>query len=329
MHIRSRIVSLAIITVAGLALLAAIHAAGQTRPAKAQAPAPAAAPAAPAPTEKDVAAIQHQLIELLRTSPTLTTVVARDPSLLSNQEYVQKNNPQLAEFLAAHPEVARNPDYYLFTHLNRDGAGPDEALERAAWPEMYRGRHERSGFDELISDLPPVLAVGSFLLAFMWLARLFVDNRRWNRIFSMQNQVHTKLIDKFSSSQELAAYMETEAGRRFLEAAPIPVNLGGEQRVPNAVARVLTPVQVGVVLVLLGIGFLLLRHAGPDMDTPMLVLGTVILMPGIGFIISAAITWLLASRLGLMPPRHPNAEPAYGTPAAGKFDAPFGSTDRQ
>ena len=261
-----------------------------TRPGRRQ---PAKAPAhicrsrrrAPAPqSEKDVAAIQDELIKLLRQTPTLTTVVARDPSLLSNQEYVAKNNPQLADFLAAHPEVARNPDYYLFTHLNRDGAGPDEALERAAWPEMYRGRRERSGFDELLSNVPPILAFGSFLLAFMWLARLFVDNRRWNRIFSLQNQVHTKLIDKFSSSQELAAYMETEAGRRFLEAAPIPVNLGGEQRVPNAVARVLTPVQVGVVLVLLGIGFLLLRHAGPDMDTPMLVLGTVILMPGIGFI---------------------------------------------
>ena len=329
MHIRSRIISLAIVSIGGLVLVAGAQAAGQTQPAKA--PAHIAAPApAPAPqSEKDVAAIQGELIKLLRQTPTLTTVVARDPSLLSNQEYVAKNNPQLADFLAAHPEVARNPDYYLFTHLNRDGAGPDEALERAAWPEMYRGRHERSGFDELISNLPPVLAVGSFLLAFMWLARLFVDNRRWNRIFSLQNQVHTKLIDKFSNSQELAAYMETEAGRRFLEAAPIPVNPGGEQRVPNAVARVLTPVQVGVVLVLLGIGFLLLRHAGPDMDTPMLVLGTVILMPGIGFIISAGITWLLASRLGLMPPRHPSAEPPYGTPGAGKFDAPFGSTDRQ
>jgi hypothetical protein len=253
-------------------------------------------------------------------------VVARDPSLLSNQEYVQKNNPQLADFLAAHPEVARNPDYYLFTHLKRDGDGPDEALERAVWPEMYRGQRDRTGFDELISDLPPVLAVGSFLLTFMWLARLFVDNRRWNRIFSLQNQVHTKLIDKFSTNQEVAAYMETEAGRRFLEAAPIPMNLGGEQRVPNAVARVLTPVQVGVVLVLLGVGFLSLRNLGPDFAIPMRVLGILILMPGIGFIISAAITWLLATRLGLMPPR---PEPPYGTPAPGKFDAPFGSTDRQ
>jgi len=324
MHMRSRFISTvmpAIILVAGSVSLAGAHAAAQTRPAKAQTPAPVVAPAAPVQTERDVAGIQDQLIKLLRQSPKLTTVVARDPSLLSDQEYVQKNNPQLAEFLSSHPEVARNPDYYLFTHLNREGGGPDEALERATWPEMYRGYHERTGWDELLNDLPPTLAMGAFLLTFMWLARLFIDNRRWTRIFNMQNQVHTKLIEKFSTSQEVGAYMETEAGRRFLEAAPIPLNLGSEQRVPNAVARVLTPVQIGVVLVLLGIGFLMLRHAGPDMNTPMLVLGTIILMPGIGFIISAGITWVLATRMGLMP-HHPE-------PAADRFDASFGSTGRQ
>jgi hypothetical protein len=34
----------------------------------------------------------------------------------------------------------------------------------------------------------------------------------------------------------------------------------------------------------------------------MLVLGTVALMPGIGFILSAGLTWVLAARLGMMPP---------------------------
>jgi hypothetical protein len=79
------------------------------------------------------------------------------------------------------------------------------------------------------------------------------------------------------------------------------VSLEPSQRVPNAVARVLTPLQIGIVMVLLGIGLLQLRHAATDMDVPMLVLGTIVLMPGIGFIISAGITWLLAARLGLMP----------------------------
>ena len=33
----------------------------------------------------------------------------------------------------------------------------------------------------------------------------------------------------------------------------------------------------------------------------MLITGTVVLMPGIGFILSAGITWILAGRLGLIP----------------------------
>ena len=44
--------------------------------------------------------------------------------------------------------------------------------------------------------------------------------------------------------------------------------------------------QAGVVLVLLGAGLLFLRRADPGMKIPMLVLGTVVLMPGIGFILS-------------------------------------------
>ena len=88
--------------------------------AQARTAAPPAAPmAAPALNDKDVAATQSELIRLLRLSPTLTTVVSHDPSLLANQDYVARNNPQLAAFLAAHPEVARNPEFYLFTHMHR------------------------------------------------------------------------------------------------------------------------------------------------------------------------------------------------------------------
>ena len=41
-----------------------------------------AAAVPPASSDADSSATQHQLIKLLRLSPTLTTVVARDPSLL-------------------------------------------------------------------------------------------------------------------------------------------------------------------------------------------------------------------------------------------------------
>jgi hypothetical protein len=112
--------------------------------------------------------------------------------------------------------------------------------------------------------------------------------------------------------------MDTEAGKRFLEAAPIPMDFESDQRVPNVVARVLTPLQIGIVLSLLGVGFLSLRHTHRDMDVPMLLMGTVMLMPGLGFILSAGITWVLAGRLGLMPDtsghsgvKHGRSYPAY------------------
>jgi hypothetical protein len=272
---------------------------------------PAAPPTSALPiTNKDVASTQRQLIELLRLSPTLTTVVSHDPSLLADQAYVSRNNPQLADFLAGHPEVGRNPDFYLFTHMNPQDGSPDEALERAVWPEVYRMRAPESGFTEIAHDFIPWLAFATFLAALLWAIRVFVENRRWSRIFKLQSEVHSQLINKFSSSQELAAYMETDAGRRFLEAAPIPLSLDSGQPVPNAIARVLTPIQIGTVLILLGVGFLLLRHMGTEYEIPMRVLGVLILMPGIGFILSAVFTWTIATRLGLMPPAsHANYDP--------------------
>jgi hypothetical protein len=300
MHNHSWITPWVLRSIAVPALLIATLAAAQTQPATSVKSLQLAV-SSQAPTDKELTATRVELLKLLRMSPTLTTVVAHDPSLLANQDYVARNNPQLAQFLAAHPEIARNPEFYLFTHLTPEDGGPDQALERAVWPELRQPSHERSAAQEFAGDMPPVIALVCFLAVLSWLVRQFLENRRWGRIFKLQSEVHGKLIDKFSSNQELALYMGTEAGKRFLEAAPIPVGFEPEQRMPNAVARVLTPLQIGIVLVLLGAGFFLLRHAGSEMATPMLVLGTLAMMPGFGFIISAGVTWVLATRLGLMP----------------------------
>ncbi|WP_162601347.1 hypothetical protein [Occallatibacter savannae] len=290
-----RVLSAAVI---GASLLTCASAAQQRPATPAKEPAPAVAPM---PNDGDVRSTQTELIRLLRLSPTLTTVVSHDPSLLSNQEYVARNNPQLAAFLAAHPEVARNPEFYLFSHLKHEDGQPDEALEKAVWPDVYRAQNPPSSFDRVWSDVVPLLAFACGLVAIILLARMFIENRRWSRIFKMQSDVHGRLIERFTTNQELASYMQTEAGRKFLEAAPLPIAFEQHQRVPSAIARILTPLQTGIIMVLLGIGLLLLRHTEPEMNTPMLFFGTVVLMPGIGFIISAGVSWFLAARLGLVP----------------------------
>jgi len=274
---------------------ASLGAAQAPRPAK---PAPPVNPPT-AMSQKDVAAVQDQLIQLLRLSPTLAEVVERDPSLLSDDEYVGRTNPELQRFLQAHPEVAHNPDFYLFSNLHGGNEPPSDTLERRLWPEFSA---PAPGIErDLINDGIPFLVFVCILSALLWLIHVLLENRRWGRIFKLQTDVHGKLIEKFGTSQEVLTYMGTEAGKRFLEATPIAVGFEKQQPMPSPVARVLTPLQIGVVMTLLGFGLLFLRHSIPGGAAPLLVAGTIVLMPGLGFIISAGITWMLARHLGLMP----------------------------
>jgi hypothetical protein len=256
------------------------------------------ATAQPPISEKELGQTQEELIKLLRSSPRLTTVIARDPSLLSNSDYVQRNNPQLAQFLQAHPDIARNPEYYLFTNLGDFTGRTELALERKTWPEL-ENRQDSSSFPA--SDVIPLIIFFCILGALLWLIRVLLENRRWNRIFKLQTEVHRQLIEKFGTSQELLSYMGTSAGSRFLEAAPIPVDFERGSRMPSPVARVLAPLQIGIVLGLLGFGCLFLRRALPENPTPLLVFGILGLTLGLGFIISAGVTWALAEHLGMIP----------------------------
>jgi len=275
----------------------------------AQAPRSAAARGnsnSPQMSEKDAAALQDQFLQLLRMSPTLAEVVARDPSLLSNQDYVEHSNPALASFLKDHPDIAQNPDFYLFNNLHPQNEPPSEALERKLWPQLSNPQSAESDVErELISSGVPFLVFLCILAALLWLMHVLLENRRWNRIFKLQTDVHGKLIERFGTSQEVLTYMGTEAGKRFLEATPIAVGFEKTEQVPSPVARVLTPLQIGIVMTLLGVGLISMRGALPDGASALLLLGTVILMPGLGFIISAGITWVLARRLGLMPNQGP------------------------
>ena len=312
MNARIRAASWIFCAISALALAAAPLAVAQTHAA--------AVPAAQAPSEKDVADVQEQMLHLLRLSPTLTAAVAADPSLLADQPYVARSNPELAQFMTSHPDIARNPEFYLFSKLDPSDRRRDKALEHVIWPDLTPQPFQRSNTAAVMNEIVPMIVVPTIFGAFVWIIYIFVQSRRWNRTLKQQSEIHGRLIEKLGTGPDLVAYMETDAGKRFLTASPIAPGSEIGQRMPNAVARVLTSLSAGIVMALLGIGFLLLRNAGPDMPEPMLVVGTLLLMPGIGFILSAGVTWVLARRLGLMP------EKDVAQTGAG---APFGSQDRQ
>ena len=201
-------------SIAALTLLPGLGAT-QTPQAQRSVPAKPSSPAAPAPiaTDRDANATQEQLIKLLRLSPTLTTVVEHDPSLLADQDYVNRTNPQLGQFLASHPEVVRSPDFYLFNNLGGEGSR-DQALERKVWPEQQHPWDHPSTLNVFMGDAIPFLVFLGILGAVLWLVTQLLENRRWNRIFKLQNEVHSKLIEKFGSSP--AAHVHGHRGRQAL-----------------------------------------------------------------------------------------------------------------
>ncbi len=132
----------------------------------------------------------------------------------------------------------------------------------------------------------------------MWLIKTLIEHRRWTRLSKIQTDVHTKLLDRFSSNEDLLAYIQTPAGRKFLESAPIPLETPRSIGAP--LGRILWSVQVGAVLGVGGIGLLIV--AGRTVDEvrePLGALGVVAVALGIGFLISAAMAYVISQRLGL------------------------------
>ena len=128
--------------------------------------------AAAAHSNLDARATREQLRELMqRVPPDLGRILKLDPSLLQNQQYLGQY-PALASFLAAHPEVAHNPSYFLeFVYLNRDEFQPSDSRSQAI--NMWRNMMEAVGVF-CIFTLISVLVT--------WIVRTYIDYRRWLRI---------------------------------------------------------------------------------------------------------------------------------------------------
>jgi hypothetical protein len=229
----------------------------------------------------------NQLLE--KYPPALGRVLKLDPSLLGNQAYLAPY-PALAAFLAQHQEIGHNPAYFL------------ERVSTSGYPS-YPSDPQQQRRENLSGMISGFFAFLVFLVVtgvLVWLIRLAVTHRRWNRLSKVQFEVHSKLLDRFSSNDELLAYVQTPAGRKFLESAPIPL----QDEAPSMAApfsRILWSVQAGVVLAIAGAGVLYVSSRFTDeAEQFFMVVGVVTLALGVGFIVSAVAAYVLSRRLGLI-----------------------------
>jgi hypothetical protein len=230
----------------------------------------------------DIDAARGALDRFLDTHPEIEMDVLRNAHRVSDPNYIREH-PELQAFLESHPLVKADPRAFI-------SPGPMN------WRFLPS---QRSGMDELLSSLFAFSVFAFCLLAVLWVLRLLLENRRWNKSFKVYEEVHTKLIEKFASGQELTAYMESDAGRRLLEWAPPPFE-NSRRGVPMPAGRILWSVQAGLILSLVGIGLLLIRNRISDGVQELLVFGTLGLTIGVGFIVSALISYGLSKHLGLI-----------------------------
>jgi hypothetical protein len=111
--------------------------------------------------------------------------------------------------------------------------------------------------------------------------------QRIEAISAMQN----RMLDKFGTAQEFVDFLQSPQGRDFLgkttEAQTHPA-----QRIVGSITK-------GIVLSLLGAGFILLSFI---VERDMIVPGVLVLAIGLGFLVSAVVALRLSRSWGLIPP---------------------------
>jgi hypothetical protein len=221
---------------------------------------------------------------LQQYSPTLGQILRLDPNLMTREDYLAAY-PALGAFLKQHPEVVRNPDFYLSRYASNYGYYNDP--RERAWNNTV----------EMISVFFIMLTIAG---ALGWLIRTAVDYRRWGRLAKVQAEAHTKLLDRFTGNDELLAYVQSPAGSKFLKSSPITLD-GGPKAMGSPVSRILWSMQAGVVLFAAGVGLnYVSRNIDPLHAEPIFMFSVLLISIGVGFFGSAALSWAMSSRLGLL-----------------------------
>ena len=224
--------------------------------------------------------------------PALGRILKLDPGLFHNEPYMTPY-PALKTFIAQHPEIPRNPSYYL------------EEFQTSYY-DYYRSPGMEM-FENLAIGVSVFAVTVVVLGGFGWFVRTLVDYRRWHRLSRVQAETHTKLLDRFTANDELLAYVQSPAGSKFLQSAPITLDSGvGTRALSAPFGRILLSAQAGVVLAAAGLGlYYVSGRVDQEMVQPLYTLGIFSLFVGIGFIASAALSFVLSKRLGLFDPPAP------------------------
>ncbi len=152
---------------------------------------------------------------------------------------------------------------------------------------------------EAIAPLVVMVGMTGFASYIVWLV---LTNRRRRETVKAQTEMQTRLLEKFGSSQEMLQFLQSDAGKKFLESATI------EQTKPYG--RIIGGTTVGIVSATVGIAFLFVSEIPSDADSVLglSLVGGLLLALGIGFLLSSTAAYLLSKKWGLFNFRCPECD---------------------
>lgn len=142
-----------------------------------------------------------------------------------------------------------------------------------------------------MGDLTILIPITLFVV-FGYIIRTFVYNSRLKTVARLQSEMQTRLLEKFGTAEDMRLYLESDAGRRFVESATL------ERSNPHG--RILGSIQAGLLFAAVGTGLFVTRGMIDD-GRAFHVLGVLSVLVGLGFLASSFLSYRLSKAWGLFP----------------------------
>ena len=149
-----------------------------------------------------------------------------------------------------------------------------------------------------MSNHPETIIIPAFFFMIGYICWLWANAAQRRQRMRLLTEFNGKLLDRLGSVNDFSQFLQTDAGARFMrDLASDPMPASGPQE------RILRAAQVGAVLICLGLGLLALGlfNTIPGRgEEGLTTIGVIALSVGVGFVISAALSYRLAGVLRLL-----------------------------
>jgi len=143
-------------------------------------------------------------------------------------------------------------------------------------------------------EMVMLVVMPTMFVIFGWAFKTAINALQTRAHMKYHYALQDKLLDKLGSSPEALQYLQGGAGENVFAFAT--------QERSNPYGRILSALQAGAVITLLGIGFVILSYASPLEDTTegFMVIGVLAVSLGLGFLASSAAAYVFSKNWGLI-----------------------------